>query len=118
MHGTLTHTPAEQSPVHAVLFHKPSVEQVSALRPSLEQRVAPGEHSRQFPATHAGVRPLHMEACHVPPLQTRGVVADVHSCAPSVHTQLPALHTGVSPRQSAWATQAPSAEQSKGVLLS
>jgi hypothetical protein len=77
----LTQAPLEQTPVQvSVRFQSPSTEQVSTVsNPSCEQRVAPGEHSRQLPTTHTGVVPAQVEAFQAPLVQMRGVLAEVHS---------------------------------------
>jgi hypothetical protein len=118
LHGTLTQAPLEQMPVQvSVRFQTPSAVQVSTVA-SVPQRVAPGAHSPQPPATHTGVTPVHVTGFQAPLVQTRPADEDVHSFVPSVHTQLPPEQTGVSPRQSDCWTQAPADEQTIGVLAS
>jgi hypothetical protein len=120
VHGTLTQAPLEQTPVHvSERFHKPSVEQVSTVaEPSVAQRVAPGEHSRQLPATQTAVVPEQVVDFQAPLLHSRAVDEETQSCAPSMHTHAPPVQTGVSARQSACATQVPIAEQTRGVFAS
>jgi hypothetical protein len=76
----------QKSTHFSICSQVPFSEQVSTMcAPSAEQRLEPGVHSTQVPETQTGVVAGHVRGSQAPFAQTRAVVAEVHSCAPSVH---------------------------------